>query len=90
MRPLAYLTAERHRIARELDVEAALALAPRDVRGGFLSGRWRDVRETALAALHRLRLLHAQDFSDLERAESINWLFVEGWSVNLAPKASHE
>ena len=78
---------EKIRIARELDVEAALNSTPgaRDVVvGGYKdTGQWADAKETALAGLHRARLMQPRHFTAEERATSTKWLFEHGWRVRL-------
>ena len=78
---------EKLRILKELDVEAALNGAPgarNVVVGGYKdTGQWADAKETALAGLHRARLMSPNHFTAEERATSTKWLFENGWRVRL-------
>jgi len=76
---------EKLRTLKELDVEAALNGAPgaRDVvKGGYKdTGQWANAKETALAGLHRARLMSSNHFTAEERATSTKWVFENGWRV---------
>lgn len=80
------LDKEKTRIARELDVEAAFNLAPgarEIVKGGYKdTGQWADAKETALAGLHRARLLQPKHFTAAELLTSRMWLMNNGWRVS--------
>ena len=81
------LDKERLRILRELDVEASLKLFPQAAKvvvGGYnASGRYTDAKETALAGLHRARLIMPNVFTAAEKQASRQWLYDGGWRVDL-------
>jgi hypothetical protein len=74
---------EKLRIARELDVDAALAGSPYTPPGGYKdTGEYAGQRETVLAGLHRARIMQPRHFSKEERRLSKQWLFDNGWRVS--------
>jgi hypothetical protein len=76
---------EKLRIAKALDVPAALARSAYKPPGGYKDGGgWADTNEVALAGLHRARLMMPKHFNADERAVSTKWLFENGWRVRLA------
>jgi len=74
--------AEKIRITRALDVDAALAGVSVKPPGGYKdTGEWAGQREVALAGLHRARIAQPRHFSKAERQRSKQWLLDNGWRV---------